>query len=88
MLEKIQKRNGDIVPFDSVKIMNAISSANKTVEAEPMTPTDLVFLTEKVCQKLPENTIVTVEQVQDTVEEVMIQYNYTKTAKAYILYRA
>ena len=88
MLKKIQKRNGDIVPFDSVKIMNAISSANKTVEAEPMTPTDLVFLTEKVCQKLPENTIVTVEQVQDTVEEVMIQYNYTKTAKAYILYRA
>lgn len=88
MLEKIQKRNGDIVPFDSVKIMNAISSANKTVEAEPMTPTDLVFLTEKVCQKLPENTIVTVEQVQDTVEEVMIQYGYTKTAKAYILYRA
>ena len=67
MLKKIQKRNGDIVPFDSVKIMNAISSANKTVEAEPMTPTDLVFLTEKVCQKLPENTIVTVEQVQDTV---------------------
>lgn len=88
MLEKIQKRNGDIVPFDSVKIMNAISSANKEVEAETMTPTDLVFLTEKVCQNLPENVVVNVEQVQDVVEEVMSQYGYTKTAKAYILYRA
>lgn len=88
MINKIQKRNGDVVAFDSVKIMNAISAANKAVEAETMTPTDLLFLTEKVCAKLPEEQLCNVEQVQDDVEEVLIRFGYTKTAKAYILYRA
>ncbi|MCI6017494.1 MAG: anaerobic ribonucleoside triphosphate reductase [Clostridiales bacterium] len=88
MTDKIQKRNGTVVAFDSVKIMNAISAANKAVEAETMTPTDLLFLTEKVCNKLPKDELSNVEQVQDYVEETLIQYGYTKTAKAYILYRA
>lgn len=88
MLDTIQKRNGTVVPFDSVKIMNAISAANKAVVGETMTPTDLVFLTEKVCQRLPEDKLPNVEQVQDFVEEIMIRYGYTRTAKAYILYRA
>ena len=44
MIDKIQKRNGDIVPFDSMKIMNAIDRANKAVDSEHMTPTDLLFL--------------------------------------------
>lgn len=88
MIDKILKRNGEIVVFDSVKILNAISAANKAVEGETMTPTDLLFLTEKVCNKLPEYELPNVEQVQDLVEETLIQYEYTKTAKAYILYRA
>lgn len=88
MIDKIQKRNGAIVTFDSVKIMDAISAANKAVEAESMTPTDLLFLTEKVCAKMAKDQLSNVEQVQDLVEETLIQFGYTKTAKAYILYRA
>jgi len=88
MIEEIQKRNGKVVPFDSVKIMNAVSQANKAIEAEAMTPTDLLFLTEKVCNKLKSDLLWNVEQVQDIVEEVLIQFGYVKTAKAYILYRA
>jgi len=88
MIEEIQKRNGKVVPFDSVKIMNAVSQANKAIEAEAMTPTDLLFLTEKVCNRLKPDVLWNVEQVQDIVEEVLIQYGYVKTAKAYILYRA
>lgn len=88
MIDKIQKRNGSIVTFDSVKIMDAISAANKAVEAESMTPTDLLFLTEKVCAKMSKEQMSNVEQVQDLVEETLIQFGYTKTAKAYILYRA
>lgn len=68
--------------------MNAISQANKAVEAEVTTPTDLLFLTEKVCNKLKADVLWNVEQVQDIVEEVLIQFGYVKTAKAYILYRA
>ncbi|MFR8316889.1 MAG: anaerobic ribonucleoside triphosphate reductase [Catenibacillus sp.] len=88
MIEKIQKRNGSVVAFDSMKIMSAISRANKAVEGEEMTPTDMLFLTEKVCHLLDDTTLNTVEQVQDKVEECLIRFGYAKTAKAYILYRA
>ncbi len=88
MIDKIIKRNGEVVDFDSVKILNAISAASKAVEVEPMSTTDLLFLTEKVCNRLPEDELPNVEQVQDLVEDILIRYGYSKTAKAYILYRA
>lgn len=88
MNSKIQKRNGSIADFDSIKILNAISKASMAVKVEPMTSMDLSYLTQKVCDKLPKDEICTVEQVQDLVEETLIQFGYAKTAKAYILYRA
>lgn len=87
MIKQIQKRNGDVVPFDSVKILNAMSQANKAVDGENMTPTDLLFLTEKVCGCIEKDNC-NVEEVQDYVEQILIKYGYGKTAKAYILYRA
>lgn len=88
MIEKIQKRNGQMVAFDSVKILNAISRANMAVEDEVMDPADLSYLTQKVCSQLNPDEVVTVEHVQDVVEETLIRFDYAKTAKAYILYRA
>lgn len=84
----IIKRDGASVPFDSVKILNAITKANQAVGGEDMSPTDLLFVTEKVCKKLDERNLCSVEEIQDVVEESLIQYDYVKTAKAYILYRA
>ena len=84
----IVKRDGTSVPFDSVKILNAISKANKAVGGEDMSPTDLLFVTEKVCRKLDEKGLKHVEEIQDVVEDTLIQYDYARTAKAYILYRA
>ena len=86
MIEKIQKRNGQMVAFDSVKILNAISRANMAVEDEVMDPADLSYLTQKVCSQLNPDEVVTVEHVQDVVEETLIRFDYAKTAKAYILY--
>jgi anaerobic ribonucleoside-triphosphate reductase len=88
MPSTIVKRDGTSVPFDSIKILNAITKANKAVGEEEMTPTDLLFVTEKVCKRLDVNNLRHVEEIQDTVEEMLIQYGYAKTAKAYILYRA
>ena len=88
MIDKIQKRSGELVPFDSMKILNAISKASRAVEGESMTGTDLMFLTEKVVGRLDPDALCSVEQVQDIVEEILIRYDYPKTAKAYILYRA
>lgn len=84
----IIKRDGASVPFESVKILNAITKANQAVGGEDMSPTDLLFVTEKVCKKLDERNLCSVEEIQDVVEESLIQYDYAKTAKAYILYRA
>ena len=88
MLASIIKRDGTEVPFDSVKILNAITKANQAVGGEDMSPTDLLFVTEKVCKKLDARSLKHVEEIQDLVEETLIQYDYAKTAKAYILYRA
>ncbi|WP_165175546.1 anaerobic ribonucleoside triphosphate reductase [Desulfovibrio sp. ZJ369] len=84
----IIKRDGTAVPFDSVKILNAITKANQAVGGEDMSPTDLLFVTEKVCKKLDELGLKHVEEIQDVVEESLIRFDYAKTAKAYILYRA
>ena len=84
----IIKRDGSEAPFDSVKILNAISKANQAIGEEEMSPTDLLFVTEKVCKKLDLLGLSNVEEIQDVVEEALIQYDYAKTAKAYILYRA
>ena len=41
-----------------------------------------------MCSQLNPDEVVTVEHVQDVVEETLIRFDYAKTAKAYILYRA
>ena len=84
----IIKRDGTAVPFDSKKILSAITRANQAVEGEDMSPTDLLFVTEKVCRTLEERNLRHVEEIQDVVEESLIRFDYARTAKAYILYRA
>ncbi len=86
-MNTIIKRDGTEVAFDESKILNAIYAANKAVEGEPMTSIDFTYLTKKVVERLDGETC-TVEQVQDIVESILIKYDYEKTAKAYILYRA
>ena len=87
-LYKIQKRNGTIVDFDLSKIQRAIGSAAKAIgnadEAIPFT------LAKEVLVQLEEqfgDTVPTVEQIQDAVEQILIQFGYADIAKAYILYR-
>ncbi|MDR2076088.1 MAG: anaerobic ribonucleoside triphosphate reductase [Desulfovibrio sp.] len=88
MPSSIIKRDGKSAPFDSGKILNAVNKANKAVGEEEMSPTDLLFVTEKVCGRLEREGLKHVEEIQDVVEETLIRYGYARTAKAYILYRA
>ncbi len=88
MVTQIKKRNGVIVPFDPMKIRNAISKANLAVEDEVIEDAALNVLTRLIVNKFSPETIPTVEEIQDTVEENLILAEYAKTAKAYILYRA
>ena len=67
MKKMIQKRNGELVPFDSIKILNAIHRASVATE-DSMTPADLSYLTQKVCDAVSDVEVPSVEQVQDIVE--------------------
>lgn len=88
MVQTIKKRNGVVVTFDAQKIRNAISKANIMIPDEKMTEKILDSLTMQVVDVFPEDSVPTVEQIQDVVEEKLISADYAKTAKAYILYRA
>ena len=87
MEKQIQKRNGELVPFDSIKILNAIHRASLASD-DHLSPADLSYVTQKVCDAVENVDVPSVEQVQDIVEAMLIRYDFASTAKAYILYRA
>ena len=84
-MSQIKKRNGSFVGFDSSKITQAIINAGK--ETKEVYEDDAVTLTENVLGRLSELDELTVENVQDLVESVLLNSEYKETAKAYILYR-
>ncbi len=86
---KVRKREGKIVPFEIEKIGVAIT---KAFEAENVKyDKDVIdFLALKVTADFEEkvkDNIVNVEDIQDSVESVLIKAGYAEVAKAYILYR-
>ncbi len=88
-IKKIVKRDGRVVKFDKEKIAEAIFKAAKAVGGEnrekaEKLATQVIEILEK---KHDEKAIPNVEEVQDTVEKVLIENGHAKTAKAYILYR-
>ena len=91
MITKIQKRDGRTVPFSVDKITDAIYRAARAVGGNDYSSAE--DLAEKVCEMLEHDNFSstnppTVEEVQDTVEKVLVENGHAKTAKAYILYRA
>lgn len=89
MIQYIRKRDGRMDRFDVNKIAGAIYKAFQATEAKY----DLdaaIRLAHVVEQKLEDRhtELPTVELVQDTVEETLIEKGYVRIAKAYILYRA
>ncbi|MBW2978586.1 vitamin B12-dependent ribonucleotide reductase [Candidatus Woesearchaeota archaeon] len=88
VLTQIKKRNGNLEPFDRVKISNAVYKAAVAVGGKDRTRADeLSRQVEHVIEKKFREKIPTVEEVQDIVETVLIDQGHVKTARAYILYR-
>ncbi len=87
-ISNVTKRDGTLAPFDSSKIFGAINKAGTTTgefgeqESWLLTAQVLKVLKHKFAESLP-----SIEQIQDVVEQVLISANYFATAKAYILYR-
>lgn len=76
------KRDGSREEFDIQKIINAVDKAFKSVGQ--LTPLAII---EALHSIVGSSTIIGVEDIQDRVEQVLIQYNCARAAKAYIIYR-
>ncbi|MBQ7759258.1 anaerobic ribonucleoside triphosphate reductase [Anaerotignum sp.] len=89
MITTITKRDGRTVHFDINKIASAIEKAFEATVGKKDYAICL-NLAHEVSNKFEEKGIdsPTVEQIQDSVERVLIDHGYVRTAKAYILYRA
>lgn len=86
-IEFVIKRTGSREKFNPQKIEDAIWKAVESVGGTDKEKCKLV--SEKALQKILSKytDTVSVEQIQDTIEEMLIKGGYDRVAKAYILYR-
>src|SRR5690554_3442074 len=86
---QVRKRDGQLVAFNIEKISKAIQRA---FEAQSVSYSKsilelLALRTTAEFEACVNKGIISVEQIQDAVEFVLIQAGYAKVARAYILYR-
>lgn len=82
----VTKRNGQIVEFDKQKIVKAINKA--FVEIYGNESYDMKALAEKIADTISrKRKDMTVEKIQDSVENYLMASKYKEVARAYIRYR-
>ena len=90
-LQKIEKRDGSLVPFNEKRITRAIYRAMESVgegsESDAKRVMDLVCDALVSLKKEKKGIALSVETIQDVVENELIAAGFVTTAKSYILYR-
>ena len=85
MINKVRKRDGRIVDFDFDKIIEAVKKAfesqNENYHEE------LAKTIYGNFELSDDEKIISIETIQDEVENILMDCGYNKVAKAYILYR-
>lgn len=81
----VVKRDGRVVPFDSHKISSAIGGAAKEVGADMNYNSNLIA--GEISNNVVDNSSITVEEIQDIVEQKLMEHGFYDVAKAYIRYR-
>lgn len=88
-MNKVIKRNGQEVDFSEDKIRKAIQGANSEVdEKDKISKLSLEEIVEEVvneCEKFPH--ALSVEDIQNLVEEAIMDEGYFEVARHYIKYR-
>lgn len=93
MQQKVIKRDGMLVDFDSEKITDAIKKASNVTKefdsftARRLTKNVIKIVNDFVKEKQSNLEAPTIEEIQDVVEKVLLSSEYKQTAKSYILYR-
>ena len=94
-LTQVRKRTGELVPFDSGKISNAVHRAMEATKEPGVDLTnDPLRITENVLQDIKEKAlkrngeyVPEIEDIQSLVERNLMRAGFPDTAKSYILYR-
>jgi ribonucleoside-diphosphate reductase alpha chain len=90
-IKGVQKRDGEVVPFDVEKIANAINKA--MLAGGEGSQSEALVVAKKVSAEIEDmamgnrDFLPTVEIIQDTVEKQLMLSDYVITSKNYILYR-
>lgn len=99
MFKKVIKRNGEIVDFDKSKIkkaieksliayyINLLKSDRKREELEKLADVIADKVVYSLSKKQLQHEYPSVEEIQDTVEETLMEIGERQVAKAYIKYR-
>lgn len=85
---KVIKRNGSEVEFDLQRIINAIAKANKATTREELTHAQIEEIAEYInfkCMKM--NRAISVEEIQDMVENQIMAQGAFNVARCYVRYR-
>lgn len=84
----VAKRNGEVMPYRSEKILSAIRRAGEATDEYGVEEAQsLLMQVEKTLGFKYAKSIPTVEKIQDVVEQVLLFTGKLKTARAYIVYR-
>ena len=92
-IEQIRKRDGRIVPFDEKRIFNAVFKAALEVNEED--DKELQKTVQKISDEVTRclydkydgHTIPEVEEIQDMVVHTLLDLDFKKIARAYVIYR-
>ena len=82
----VVKRDGRKVPFDIARIEAAIEKAARAVDVS-LNPQAVAQAVVRLLSSRSSSDTVAVEEIQDTVEEVLMDLHYPVVARAYIAYR-
>jgi anaerobic ribonucleoside-triphosphate reductase len=86
---QVNKRDGSIAAFEKGKILSAIRRAGEA--AGEFTEAEAAVLTSEVVKvishRFRRGSCPGIEEIQDTVEQVLISADHLHTARAYIVYR-
>lgn len=85
-ITKILKRNGSQESYDAQKIINAIQKANKEVSENEQVSLEQIkkIISDLEAQK---TKIISIEEIQDFIEDELIKIDKAQLAKRYIIYR-
>ena len=80
------KRDNTVAPFDREKIFNAVRKCRDAVSPNVADVT-VESITSAVVTEIGNRATISVEEIQDIVENKLIEFRFSKMAKAYITYR-